>query len=107
MTQEQTGYCILGITRNGNRFRPSDWVERIATAFASFGSSQRLHYNNLIRPSVYDGLRCLFVATSLAVIDPAGFDFVMDFANSNQLQVKQIGLAQAGKSTAIKLPDVA
>ena len=97
----------MGVTRNGNKFRPSDWIERLATVFASFGSTQRLRYNKLIHPSVYDGLRCLFVATSLAVIDPAGFDFVMDFANSNQLQIKQVGLAQAAQPLAIELSDVA
>ena len=34
-----------------------------------------------------EGQTCLFVADSFAEMDPAAFDYIMDFANSNQLQI--------------------
>jgi hypothetical protein len=91
MSREIVGHYILGITTNGNKFRPSDWIERIASVFASFGIDQRLRYNPLVIPARTDGMPCLFVASSLASEDPTAYRFVMDFANSYQLQVKTTG----------------
>lgn len=107
MTKENSGHFILGITQKGNKFRPSDWVERIASVFGSFDTSQRLRYNTLVRPAIFEGLRCLFVAGSLAMLDPAGYDFVMEFANSNQLQIKQMGQITPEPTRPIELSNVA
>jgi hypothetical protein len=107
MTEKIVNHFILGVTQRGNKFRPSDWVERIAAVFASFDASQRLRYSSLIRPAIYNGLRCLFVAGSLAMADPAGYSYVMDFAASNQLQVVQISESTETESTSVELPDVA
>lgn len=107
MTKDQPGYCILGVNQRGDRFRPSDWVERVAGVFAQFDASQRLCYSKQVRPATFDGVRCLFVASSLATIDPAGYDFVMDFANDNQLVVHQVGQVANTLTPAIELPDVA
>lgn len=106
MPEQQASHVILGITHKGNKFRPSDWVERIAAAFGSFDASKRLRYHPLVRPAFFNGLRCLFIAGSLTVIDPAGYEFVMEFANSNQLQVKQVGQVNSSQSSN-ELPDVA
>ena len=85
---KREGLFVLGISLNGNKFRPSDWIERIATAFASFDYSHRLRYNPKVMPVKHEGQHCLFVASCLAVNDPAAYDFIMNFANSNHLQVK-------------------
>jgi len=107
MVQDISDHFILGITQKGNKFRPSDWVERIAAVFASFDHSQRLCYHKLIRPSIYDGLRCLFVAGSLAMIDPAAYGFVMEFAASNHLQIIDIAQAAEQMQAGVDLSDVA
>lgn len=107
MTKEQSDCFILGTTQKGNKFRPSDWIERIASVFASYDNGQRLRYSNTVRPSVYEGLRCLFVAGSLAMLDPAAYDFVMEFASSNHLQIVEIVQAVAEQPPAIDLQDVA
>jgi hypothetical protein len=80
------GYFILGTTERGSRFRPSDWVDRIATAYGSF-AGQRIQYHPQIAPATYEGQRCLFVASDLLEQDADSFNFIMDFAHSNQLQV--------------------
>jgi hypothetical protein len=106
MMIETAGYFIVGLTKNGNKFRPSDWVERIAGSFASFDVDQRLRYNPLIMPVQRDGLSGLFVADSLASRNPAGYQFVMEFANSHQLQAKRIGQSEQ-QLVDITLPNVA
>jgi hypothetical protein len=106
MTEEKTGHFILGITQKGNKFRPSDWVERIAAVFGSFDASQRLRYHPMLRPARYEGLHCLYVDGKLAVSDPAAYRFVMEFAFSNHLQIKHIGQVESQQSP-IDLPDVA
>lgn len=107
MTKEYSDCFILGTTRNGGRFRPSDWVERVAVLFASFTASQRLRYHDLIRPAMHKGLRCLFVAGSLAIADPLAFDFVMDFADRNQLQIVACGQDVEVQQLSVELPNVA
>lgn len=89
--QNEEGHYILGITWNGNKFRPSDWVERIATAFGSFDEGQRLKYNPEVKPVIYKNQHCLFVASNLAANDGSAYRFIMDFANNNHLQVKNTG----------------
>lgn len=86
---KEEGHFVLGISLNGKKFRPSDWIERIATDFASFDCSHRLQYNPKVMPVKHDGQHCLFVASSLAEQEPAAFAFIMNFANSNRLQIKK------------------
>lgn len=106
MSEQQADQFILGITHKGNKFRPSDWVDRLAAVFGSFDASKRLRYHPLVRPAIFEGLRCLFIAGSLTLLDPAGYDFVMEFAHNNQLQVKQVSQDSSPHSPNI-LPDVA
>ncbi len=87
----EDGHYILGISLGGNKFRPSDWIERLATDFACFDASRRLRYNPRVMPVKQDGQRCLFVASSLAEQEPAAYAFIMNFANSNRLQIKKKG----------------
>jgi hypothetical protein len=87
MSYEEEGYLIVGVAPNGNTFRPSDWVERIATLYARFDANQRIYYNPMVKPVHAEGRRCLFVARALAEQNPVAYGFIMDFADSNHLQV--------------------
>jgi hypothetical protein len=107
MTKENFDCFILGNTHKGTKFRPSDWIDRIAALFASFNTSRRLQYHTMIRPAMHKGLRCLFVAGSLALADPIAYDFVMDFAQRNQLQIVERGQAMAGQQPQVELSNVA
>ena len=88
MLIEETGNFIFGINENGNKFRPSDWIERIASTLGSFDANRRLRYDLSVKPVKYDGQSCLFVADNLAVINPSAYSYVMDFVTSNSLVVK-------------------
>ena len=101
MPIKKTGHFIFGITHNGHKFRPSDWIERIAAVFGSFDASQRLRYNPMVMPTQYDGLPCLFVDSSLAIDDPAGCRFIMEFVTSNKLQIKTTAQTQTSLCLAV------
>ena len=81
------GYLISGINSYGVKFRPSDWIERIASTFASFDERQRLQYLPNLTPRMHGGEWCLFVANELATLNPAAFEFIMNFVSSNQLKI--------------------
>lgn len=88
MSYEEEGYLIVGVAPNGNTFRPSDWVERIATLYARFDSSHRIRYNPMVKPVHAEGRRCLFVSHALEQQNPVAYGFIMEFAASNKLLVK-------------------
>ncbi len=87
MSIEEEGTYILGINEEGKRFRPSDWVERIATALGRFDANHRIHYNPMVLPTSYEGQKSLFVADRLAELDSEAYHFIMQFAHSNRLQM--------------------
>lgn len=93
MTEEieasPSGILIKGITRDGKPFRPSDWAERLAGVFTRFGPGQRLGYSPYIRPVTVGNVRCVEVQPALREIDAMAFNFLMNFARDNELQVEE------------------
>jgi hypothetical protein len=88
-------FRILGLTLDGRSFRPSDWAERLAGAMSSFrpgGGTGRAHigYSPYCIPQVEDGVKCVLVSEALKGIEPMAWDFVMNFARDNQLQVREV-----------------
>ena len=83
---------ILGVTRAGQTFRPSDWAERLAGVMSPFrpGGAQNRHhpasYSPWCVPTTLDGTKCVVVHVDLRVAEPMAFDFVMNFARDNDLQ---------------------
>lgn len=90
MAIDESGFFISGVTEQGKKFRPSDWVERLASTFADF-KMNRLFYCEAIKPVVQGEQKGLFVANNFAERNPQGFQFVMEFARSNCLQIESVG----------------
>jgi Protein of unknown function (DUF3579) len=87
---------IQGITRQGQTFRPSDWAERLAGALSCFrpGGVQRsigahIGYSPYCVPRVINGVKCVIVNEALREIEPMAWDFAMNFARDNDLQVAE------------------
>ncbi len=78
---------IEGITREGKPFRPSDWVDRMCSTFATFGEDRKLRYSPYLKPEMVKGVRCLAVNLKLKDTNPAGFEQLMHFVEENQLSV--------------------
>jgi hypothetical protein len=88
---------VQGLTKDGKPFRPSDWVDRMCSSFATFGENRKLRYSPYLRPEMLNGVRCLAVDMKLKDVNPEGFEHVMQFADENQLNI----LDEAGNSIAV------
>jgi hypothetical protein len=81
-------WLIEGVTDDGRTFRPSDWVDRVSGAVASFGLDHRLRYGG-VRPCFVGGKKCLMMKKSLETENPAAFDFVQSFVRTNGLRISE------------------
>lgn len=82
---------IEGNTRAGKPFRPSDWVDRMCSTYATFGENRKLKYSPYLKPRVVNGVRCLAVDLKLKDVNPEGYAQLMHFAEENQLNVLDSG----------------
>ena len=89
-------FFIQGITVEGKTFRPSDWAERLAGAMSCFrpegvqgGIGAFIGYSPLCVPRVINGVQCVIVSEALRDVEPMAWDFVMNFARDNQLQLAE------------------
>ena len=90
---------VQGLTKEGKQFRPSDWVDRMCSSFATFGENRKLRYSPYLRPEVLNGVRCLAVDMKLKDVNPEGFEHVIQFADENQLNI----LDEAGNSIVVPI----
>ncbi len=88
MNTDTPEIIIESVTRAGKPFRPSDWVDRMCSAYASFGPDRKLRYSPYLKPRLVNGMRCLVVNTKLKEINPEGYAQLMHFAEENQLSVR-------------------
>jgi hypothetical protein len=85
-------FFILGLTRDGEPFRPSDWAERLCGVLSPYrpggagGVQAHLGYSPYCRPSVLDGTKCVIVDARLRELEPMAWDFALAFAKDNDLQ---------------------
>ena len=84
-----SNWVIEGVTEDGRKFRPSDWVDRLSASLASFGRDHRLKYGP-VRPCFLNGQKCLLVEQGLEEKDPAAYEFVRGFARSNGLRMTNL-----------------
>ncbi len=85
---------ILGVTRSGKVFRPSDWAERLAGVMSQFrpgGSAlgRHLQYSPWCIPSAIGSTKCVIVHPDLRDYDVMAWDFCMNFAKDNELQLSE------------------
>ncbi len=84
---DSPSFIILGLTKDGKRFRPSDWAERLCGCMSAFGSECKLQYSPFVGPSDYNGEKAVIVDSRLKEVEPNVYRFVLDFANDNDLQI--------------------
>ena len=81
-------FIIRGITTKGARFRPSDWADRLAGAFAKIDPNNRTSYPPYVQPTTMDGVCCVVVDKKLKESDPNAYRFLQAFASSNELMTE-------------------
>lgn len=89
-------FFIQGVTKDGRTFRPSDWAERLAGAMSCFrpegsvgGIGAYIGYSPYCVPRVINGVKCVIVSEALRDVELMAWDFVMNFARDNELQVTE------------------
>ena len=85
---ESVEFVIVGLTRRGEPFRPSDWAERLCGVLSAFGGDHRMKYSPFVHPISADGVRCVVVDRRLESIEPMAYRFLLNFARDNELRVR-------------------
>jgi len=86
---------IHGVTEEGQRFRPSDWAERLAGVMSHFrpggnvGPGNHITYSPYVVPNIIDGVKCVIVDFRLRELEPLAWKFVADFAKDNKLKTSE------------------
>jgi hypothetical protein len=85
-------FFILGITHQGKTFRPSDWAERLAGVMSQFRPGgprpgSHLEYSPWCVPTSIGQVKCVIVHSDLRDYDVMAWDFCLNFAKDNDLQV--------------------
>ena len=81
-------HAVAVTVKENEEFQPTVWIESLASILASFLADPRLRYSQGVQPNVVDGELCLLVATWLETTDRATYNYIMDFAQANQVETK-------------------
>jgi len=79
---------IMGQTKEGKKFRPSDWAERLYYTVADYKKNGRITFNPLVSINNEEQSKCFVINTSLQEKNPTVYDFLIDFAISNELETR-------------------
>jgi hypothetical protein len=84
---------IIGMTRSGRTFRPSDWAERLAGVMSQFRPGgprpgSHLGYSPWCIPTSFGDVKCVIVNRELREYDVMAWDFCLNFAKDNDLKVE-------------------
>ncbi|MBT0960855.1 DUF3579 domain-containing protein [Denitromonas iodatirespirans] len=96
MTTKNQSFVIVGVTREGRKFRPSDWADRLCGIMSAFGADNRMKYSPYVRPGcTLTGDKSVVVDARLYDIEPLAYKFLVNFADDNNLTIEPIDSAQS------------
>ena len=103
---------IFGSTSTGEKFRPSDWIERFCGVMAPYdtayqASGERLTqkgmgYSDLVFPTTYKDERVVVALEQLNDIEPLAWEFVLSFIKENDLKTDKMSYSEIFSKDAIK-----
>ena len=100
MSSSPVFFVICGETLDGQRFRPSDWAERLAGVLAPYrpvgALGGHLTYSPYVVSRNINGTKVVVIDYRLRYIEPLAWKFVHDFAQENQLKTAE-GLTDVTK----------
>ncbi len=86
-TLESGCFIIIGRTKSGQTFRPSDWDHRLCGALSLFNQG-KLQYSQKVMPIHHELGKAVYVDGSLKESNPAMWKFVLGFATDNEMQIE-------------------
>lgn len=84
---EQGCFIIIGRTKSGKEFRPSDWDQRLCGTLSEFNSG-KLQYASTVAPIRHDRDKAVWVDGRLQKENYAAWKFMLNFAHDNDLQIE-------------------
>jgi hypothetical protein len=84
----QKKILIKGVTESGEKFRPSDWAERMSGSLCTF-KNRRITYSPLLQPTVQDGYSCVLMDPDLKDANPSLYESILEFAEKNHLCLEE------------------
>ena len=104
---------IFGVTNAGEKFRPSDWIERFCGVMAPYdttyhssgervNSQKGMGYSDLVFPTTHKGERVVIAMEQLHDIEPLAWEFVLNFIKENDLKTDKISYSEIFSKDAIK-----
>ncbi len=90
-------FIIVGVTKEGRKFRPSDWADRLCGVMSAFGSDNRMTYSPYVRPGcTLKGDKTVIVDRRLYDVEPLAYNFLLHFARDNDLVMESVPDDQLG-----------
>jgi len=86
MTKPKKKIIIEGVTEKGEKFRPSDWAERMSGRLSTF-HNRRIYYSPLLQPMYKDGYKCVVLDPALKKSNPDLYQSILTFAKNNHLNI--------------------
>lgn len=77
---------IEGVTETGEKFRPSDWADRVSGQLSTF-RNRRIYYSPLLEPIYKNGYRCIALDPALKETNPELYNSILQFAKTNKLRI--------------------
>lgn len=88
MSEQKKKIIIEGVTESGEKFRPSNWADRMSGSLSTF-RNRRIYYSPLLQPIYKDGYKCVALDPSLKESNPELYKSILDFAKNNNLRICQ------------------
>ena len=79
---------LLGITLSGQKFRPSDWAQRLTVAVSTVGPRKQVISHPHVHMALRDGLPAVVIDPVLEQENVIMYEFLINFAKSNDLQIE-------------------
>ncbi len=87
MKKEYSKIVIEGITKSGEKFRPSDWAERMSGSISHL-RGHRIQYDPRLMPMTNkEGNKCVLLDPALKTSNPSLYQSILAFAEENKLRI--------------------
>ena len=104
---------IFGVTSIGEKFRPSDWIERFCGVMAPYDTTYQtsgeqantqkgLGYSDLVFPTTYKEERVVIAMEQLNDVEPLAWEFVLNFIKENDLKTDKLSYSEIFSKDAFK-----
>ncbi len=97
---------IIGTTLTGQKFRPSDWAQRLTVAVSSVGPKKQIISHPRVHMAMQNGVPAVIIDPVLKQENPMMYKFLINFGKSNNLQIEYPWIGDSEKKVQPELQAV-